>query len=242
MADLAIITPTRGRPRQFAEMVRAVHATAAGSVEIYAAIDDDDPADYFAECKEPPGDDLIRAYRGVRRSLSGWTNHLAQQALDSRDPPRYLASLGDDHRPRTPRWDLELIGAIETLGGAPGFAYGNDLYQGVNLCTAWVVSAEIVRALGWMMLPVCEHLYVDNATLALGRASGRILYRPGVVIEHLHPVAGKAEWDDTYRSTNNDARYAADSAAFAEWQRGGGLAGDVATLRRIPAGAVASRA
>jgi hypothetical protein len=58
--------------------------------------------------------------------------------LAERDPPRYLASLGDDHRPRTKGWDRRLIDAIESLGGAPGIAYGDDKLQGAALPTAWV--------------------------------------------------------------------------------------------------------
>jgi hypothetical protein len=231
MADLAIITPTRGRPRQFADLVETVHATAAGTVEIWAGMDDDDHADYA----EALG--LADVLRGPRRSLSGWTNHLATQALSSENPPRYLASLGDDHRPRTPGWDRILIDAIGGLPGGFGFAYGNDLFQGANMPTAWVVSADVVRALGWMMLPGCAHMYVDNAVLELGRAAGRIVYRPDVIIEHVHPVAGKAAWDDSYRESNAPDRYATDRAAFGAW-RASGLATDAAKLAALPAPAV----
>jgi betaine-homocysteine S-methyltransferase len=40
-----------------------------------------------------------------------------------------------------------------------------------------------------MMLPGCEHMYVDNAVLELGRAANRIAYVPEVVIEHPELVA-----------------------------------------------------
>lgn len=197
-------------------MVEAVHSTAAGSVRVMVGLDDDDPTDYLETMLGYDGGDVV-VYRGGRRSLAGWTNHLAAQALEAPSPPRYLASLGDDHRPRTPGWDLKLIEALEQLDG-PGFAYGNDLLQGKAMPTAWVASAEAVRALGWMMLPACQHMYVDTAILALGEAAGRIAYRPDVVIEHLHPLAGKADWDQSYCETNTDERYAADRAAFESWR------------------------
>jgi len=219
MADLVVITPSRGRPAGLREMVEAVHSTAGGAVEIVVGLDLDDPT--RDEYTDPPvgrGRELSMI-QGERRSLSGWTNYLANLVLDdSPDAPRYLASLGDDHRPRTPGWDLKLIEAIEALPG-PGFAYGNDLLQGKNLPTAWVASAEVVRALGWMMLPGCEHMYVDTAVLELGKAAGRIAYRPDVIIEHVHPLAGKADWDASYRESNAESRYAADRAAFEEWLR-----------------------
>jgi hypothetical protein len=225
MAELAVITPTRGRPDRFADMCEAIHRTARTDVRVYAALDDDDQADYGALLGRPYD---VEVTRGPRRSLSAWTNVLAWRALDGPAPPRYLASLGDDHRPRTVGWDRLLIDAIEQLDG-PGFAYGNDLYQGAAMPTAWVVSADVVRALGWMMLPGCDHMYVDAAVLELGRAAGRIVYRPDVVIEHVHPLAGKAPVDESYRESNHPDRYAADRAAFEAW-KADGLAADLAAL------------
>lgn len=232
MTDLAIITPTRGRPERVREMIDAARGNAVGPVHIWLGIDRDDPL----------GDETIAAtldtsaIRDERRSLSAWTNHLARMALDSPDPPRYLASLGDDHRPRTPGWDQRLIDAIEA-GGGSGFAYGNDLLQGQAMPTAWVVSADIVQTLGWMMLPGCAHMYVDAAILDLGLRARCITYRPDVIVEHVHPLAGKTGWDASYRETNTEARYAADRAAYEEWL-GGGLEQDAAKIRAL-AGAVA---
>ncbi len=89
-----------------------------------------------------------------------------------------------------------------------------------------------MRALGWMMLPTAQHMYVDNAVLELGRATGRILYRPNVIIEHLHPVAGKAAWDASYRESNADERYVADRTAFEAW-RAEQLAVDTAAVEAL---------
>lgn len=216
MADLVVVTPSRGRPAGLREMVEAAHSTALGDVCVMVGLDLDDPADYAETMLGYDGDEVV-AVMGERKSLCGWTNHLAKLALDGANPPRYLASLGDDHRPRTKGWDRKLIEAIEQLDG-PGFAYGNDLLQGQKMPTAWVASAEVVRALEWMMLPGAEHMYVDAAILALGEKAGRIAYRPDVVIEHLHPLAGKASWDESYRESNAEDRYAADRAAFEAWK------------------------
>jgi hypothetical protein len=227
MADLVVVTPSRGRPQQLRDMTDTVYGNAGGDVQIVVGLDVDDPADY-----EPLMHPDIVVYRGERNSLCGWTNFLAQRVLEGPNPPRYLASLGDDHRPRTAAWDIKLVEAIENLDG-PGFAYGNDLLQGKAMPTAWVTSAEIVRTLGWMMLPGCQHMYVDNAVLELGNATGRIVYRPDVVVEHLHPLAGKADWDESYRQSNAQRRYAADRAAFDHWKRTQ-LAADTATVKALP--------
>lgn len=217
MADLIVITPSRGRPRQLNELAHAVRDTTDGRADVLGLVDLDDP-DRAAYQALP-----VQICVGDRRSLSGWTNHEARHLTGLWNPPRYLASLGDDHRPRTQDWDRLLIDAIEAMDG-PGWAYGDDLLQGPNNATAWVQSAVLVDVLGWMMLPEVEHLYVDNAVLSLGQQAGRLTYRPDVVIEHLHPAAGKAVTDETYAANHTDERYTLDGAAFAAWRDGGGLA------------------
>jgi hypothetical protein len=227
MADLVVITPTRGRPARFAELANAIRDTAVLDVDLVGYVDNDDPdRDVYRAMAAGP----VHIAVGPRQSLSGWTNAGAHAAINS--GARYLASLGDDHLPRTPGWDLRLIEAIEQLPG-PGIAYGNDLFQGGALPTAWVVAAELVRAVGWMMLPACEHMYVDTAVLALGQAADRIVYRPDVVIEHRHPLAGKTAWDMSYRESNAESRYAADKAAYDAWCTGGGLEADAATVQAL---------
>jgi hypothetical protein len=232
MADLAIITPSRARPERLREMLRAAIVNAALEIEVWIGLDDDDESEYHdaIDGAFANGADVY-VQRMPRRSLSSWTNLLAERCLMADNAPPYLASLGDDHLPRTKSWDLLLVKAINDLDG-PGFAYGNDLLQGFRLPTAWVVSAPVVRALGWMMLPTCEHMYVDNAIGELGAAAERISYNPRVIIEHVHPAAGKASIDDSYVQSSSRERYAHDGAAFEAW-RDGQLARDAATLRSL---------
>lgn len=218
MADLTILVPSRGRPEQLAVMLRQSLDLAGGSVDALVGLDDDEDTVAYVEALDGLGLlDTVHVSVRPRMSLSAWTNHLAAAVLESPKPPAYLASLGDDHRPRTSSWDRKLITAIEDAGGF-GWSYGNDLLQGRALPTAWVVDAETTRRLGWVMLPVCDHMYVDNAVKVLGEATGRLHYVPQVVVEHVHPVAGKTAWDASYRASNTEERYAADRAAFEAWQ------------------------
>src|SRR5262245_10800483 len=127
MAEIVVLTPSRGRPQQLRAMCDAVYANAAGEVRVVVGLDLDDRADHAAAMHTNAG-----VYRGARNSLSDWTNYLAKSVLDGPNPPRYLASFGDDHICRTAGWDRKLIEAIEQMDG-PGFAYGNDLLQGANM-------------------------------------------------------------------------------------------------------------
>lgn len=50
--------------------------------------------------------------------------------------------------------------------------------------------------------------------MQLGNDLGCLSYLPDVIIEHLHPGAGKAEWDERYAAVNSPERNASDKAAF----------------------------
>jgi len=134
----------------------------------------------------------------------------------------HVGFMGDDHRVRTPGWDRILTDAA----GWTGIAYGDDLLRGEELPTSVVMAADIVRTLGWMAPPVLGHMYIDDYWRDLGQRVDDLHYCPDVVIEHMHPSAGKAEVDESYERTNHPDQYARDSAAYAEFRDHGGLGRD----------------
>jgi radical SAM superfamily enzyme YgiQ (UPF0313 family) len=93
-------------------------------------------------------------------------------------------------------------------------AYGNDLLQSENLPTAVMLSKAIVSALGGMVPPKLRHLYLDNFWKRLGEDLGNLVYVPQVIIEHCHPLAGKAEWDEGYRLVNAREMYSFDALVY----------------------------
>lgn len=127
-----------------------------------------------------------------------------------RDHPDYdyYVFVGDDHRFRTPNWDEILIER-----NVRGVSYGDDLHQGEKLPTAFMLDGKVARALGYIFYPTLEHLYVDDYIKALGLRT-YLRYVPEVVIEHLHPHAGKAEMDSSYMQSNAAEQYQKDQSAF----------------------------
>lgn len=205
MGMIAILTPSRSRPRQFAEMVEATLSSAEGDVWIYCGVDHDDPA--LGRYQALAGD-RVTVLGGWRQQLAGWTNRLATMALAG--APTILASFGDDHRPRTQGWDTRVTEAMADLES--GLVYTRDGLQDERLPTAPFWSADIIRELGWFYPPVLKHMFADDYWLRLGRDLGRVTYLDDVLIEHLHPSAGKGEMDAVYRE--NDTHYETDRAAF----------------------------
>lgn len=223
--DLLMIVPSRGRPHAVQPLAQAWEDTGAAA-KLLMCVDDDDPTmpAYVNACEQHGVEILV----GPRRRLGPTLNEIATRYCDSWTA---LGFCGDDHRPRTTAWDARMLAELDRLGH--GIVYGNDLLQGPNLPTAVVMSATIVQALGYMLPPGLTHLYIDNAWARLGRAAECLSYLGDVVIEHLHPHAGKAEEDDGYREVNSPAMYAADEAVFHSYVQSGRLAADVDKIRDL---------
>jgi hypothetical protein len=202
-----MIVPTRGRPQNAAALVGAWDTVTGPEAELLFAVDDDDPTlpQYLAL-----GTSM---HVGERLRLGGTLNEVALKFADDYDA---IGFCGDDHLARTSGWALRFLAELDRLG--TGMVYGDDLIQGPNLPTAIAMTTDIIRALGYMVPGGLVHLSIDDAWLALGRAIGRITYLPDVVLEHMHPIAQKAEWDAGYAEANDPAQYAADGQRLADWK------------------------
>ncbi|MGW7617405.1 hypothetical protein ACWGLG_16365 [Streptomyces antimycoticus] len=228
--DLLVIIPTRGRPQAVPEIVQAWDDTGA-TADLLFAVDTDDPklAAYKQHAAALKGDGRVRFTFGKRRRLVGTLN---QQAVKAAKSYRFLAFLGDDHRPRPAAmaWDARIR---VCLSGGPGIVYGNDLLQGEAMATAVAMTSDIVETLGVMVPDCLVHLCADLVWVEWGRGMGRITYLDDMVIEHLHPANGKAVLDQGYEECNSPEQVSADSAAYYEYRDGGGLEADLAKLRKL---------
>lgn len=206
---MLVIVPTRGRPQAVGELATTFYDTVSyRGAHLVFGVDSDDPE--LAAYEDAMYEHLELAdwvEVNPRMGMVGTLNHLAMQQAPQHD---VIGFLGDDHRFRTMDWDLRVK---EALANQPGVVYGNDLLQGLNLPTAVFISSDIILKLGYMAPPSLSHLYVDNAWLEIGKATN-LTYLPDVVIEHMHPTAGKAEWDEGYKRVNDGGLYERDRVAF----------------------------
>lgn len=205
MSRMIVLVPSRGRPQNIGRLLDAWEKTHANA-DLLVAIDDDDPA---VDGYKATGCDL---HIGPPNRLGPWLNILAPVYATQYD---IIGNIGDDHVPRTDYWCDQIREALTTTG----IAYGDDRVHGKNLATQFWITSNIISALGWMVPPGLKHLYVDNAVMELGRAADVLTYLPEMVMEHMHPIAGRSEWDEVYASANSDERYTEDKAAFDAWSR-----------------------
>lgn len=239
-SELIVIVPTRSRPHNVGPVVDAWQETGAfeDGGELFFVLDGDDPSypEYVSALDAArghmPASDRNITW-GMRSTWQPLVPKLNSAAVDLLSwSPYALGFAGDDHRPRTRGW---VRAYTDALRAGAGIVYGDDGYQGENLPTQWAMRADIVKALGRMVPAPVEHLYCDNAIKDLGEQAGLLGWLPEVRIEHVHPVAGKAQSDEQYERVNSRAQYRSDRAAYCEWRQNG-LAADVALLGHLRKG------
>jgi hypothetical protein len=205
--DLLVIVPTRARPAAAKELAATFLETCTALTRLVFAVDADDPdiGAYARAVYGLPGDVRVTPTPGTMvKALNAAAADLGRTFA--------VGFMGDDHRPRTVGWDSRYLEALHDLG--TGIVYGDDLLQGERIPTQVAMTADIPRALGYMAPPTLTHLFVDNFWRDLGRNAECLRYLPDVVVEHLHPYAGKAEWDAGYLRVNTSGMYAKDADAY----------------------------
>lgn len=244
MKPLLMIIPTRGRPQNVERVVSAWLETGGfDDADLLFAIDFDDPAHdaYLDELQAAARE--VSAYGATigchssprHEPLVPKLNGVAKLHAEL-EPERFaIGFAGDDHLPRTMAWALLMTAKLCELG--TGIVYGDDRYKGEELASSWAMTTDIVRALGRMVPAPVDHLYCDNSIMDLGRALDRLAYLPHVVIEHVHPVAGKIATDEQYERVNSREQYRRDRPAYRRWLRSGGPNDDAARVRAQMEGA-----
>ena len=188
--DMTVYVPTKGRPQNAERLQKQFYKTATLNTRlVFILSTNDDKIDLYKDLHykivvtpDKPGfvSPLNLGYRQDRKKVYSYA----------------LGFMGDDHFPRTVGWDERVVDELRKLKA--GLVYGNDKFQEQSIPTQIFMTADIPLALGFMTLPQLKHLYADNFWLDFGAAINRIKYLPDVVIEHLHPAAGKAVQDEGY--------------------------------------------
>lgn len=218
---LIVMCPSRGRPQKAREAFESFIATKRlPSTTMIFLVDEDDPylPEYTASLP-------VKLNTGEGGGMGPVINGNVETFVHTAD---ILGFIGDDHRFRTPDWDVAVTSALSK----GGIAYGNDLSR-PDLPTQVFISSRIVAALGWFCLPGALHLYLDDTWATLGNRADCLHYLEDVVIEHVHPVYGKAESDEGYQRVNHPSVYSHDGQIYAQWLESGQADKDAATVRSL---------
>jgi hypothetical protein len=223
-ADMVVIVPTRARPQSAARLIAAWEETQTTSALVFAVDDDDVTLKQYESVVDASGGvaSLVVAPRlRMGPTLNYWARIYAEDHFA-------VAFMGDDHVPRTPQWDALFLEELRARPAA--VVYGNDLYAGDKIPTAVAMTSNIIRVLGFMNPPLQLHLFLDNFWKEVGVQLGCLVYRENIIIEHLHPVAGKGATDGSYLESG--ATWSHDELMY-NLYRERHLDLDIAKLRRM---------
>lgn len=217
---MIVILPVRSRPKNLPRFLDSwIKCKTQAALLIAADADDPDLQEYKAIHERYTGRIAGAFSIGVapRGTLCTKLNEWSRQMLWYHDIIGFLA---DDIVCRTENWDVTIIDRMKDLGDV-GVIHPNDMIQNGAIPTHVFMSSNIIKTLGYMCPPKLVHLYIDNAWKTIGETLGKLHWERDVIMEHHHPIAGKAEWDDIYRLANNAQRWEEDSRVFEEWKNEG---------------------
>lgn len=202
---MIVFIPSYGRPKSvYRMMMRLAEMETTADIVWVVDINDWTLFDYVDEFEK-----LNCNYVAVEGgSLTAALNRVSSIAAHQYPEEEVFGWIGDDTKVNTPFWDQKLRDALPPTG----ISYGNDGIQGQALPTHFFITSNIVKTLGYFFPPEFHHLYTDNWIKRVGDDLGIIQYVPEVDMEHLHPLVGKAEEDETYK--NNNSRNDSDLRAF----------------------------
>lgn len=187
-------------------MALSAMETAENPIEIWGYLDEDDPAiDEYLDT------DTVQFYIGPRITLSDCWNKLAQRATG-----QILHLAADDIRFRTPGWDSLVRNTFDEFKDKIAFVYGRDGIHDGKLGTHGFISRRWMETLGYFTWPDFPADFADTWLHDLALRIGRAVYLPELLIEHLHPIAGKAQWDRTHLERLRRAKETDLYARFAE--------------------------
>jgi GT2 family glycosyltransferase len=212
MTTISLLCPSRGRPQLCKRMLQSAYATAANrdGVESLVLVDEDDPhLDEY--CRLLPESRVIKGARhsGVARAFN------ALSGLASGD---ILFTAPDDLMFRTAGWDSIVREIVDRYADGIVVAVPYDGREGAQgeRCTHWFTTRRWVERVGNFVEERYEHFYCDTHVADIAARSGRLVFMPEVLIEHMHPKYGKGQWDDTYKLKRKNGMSSRDKARYRE--------------------------
>lgn len=187
---ISILCPTRKRPSNVVRLYDSIMRTVSNpeDVELVLYIDEDD-SETINLMEELP----VMYYIGPRILLSSTWNKCYE--VSSGD---VLMHGGDDIVFRTEGWDGLIKEAFNEYPDKILFAYGRDGYSPDDFGTHGFIHKKWVETIGYFVPPYFSSDYNDTWLNDVAKMIGRHKFLPEIYTEHMHPVNGKAGWDETH--------------------------------------------
>lgn len=169
-----------------------IKATSSTNAHLVVYVGEKDPfIEEYRQIQIPTGRASAEIVYGPRLSMVQVLNKFSSEGLDKYD---YFSEINDDHVAVTEGWETKLAEAIDRKNNGFSISYG----QTQQFPTAVMFGKKLISGLGYMFPPEYAHTYVDRWLMDLGFGANITIYVPDVLVDHLHPVFNKGEWDNVY--------------------------------------------
>lgn len=194
MRKVSVVLPSRGRAAQARRCVERLLATTRGyALEVVVVTDG---CRETSEALRPLADRLVELPR--RSGAPAAWNAGAAAATGE------IIVLGADDLWWGHGWIGEMLERMAELPDGDGLVGFNDLARdGDELATHYAISRRfMVEHLGGVLAcPAYRHYYIDNEANVRAKLAGRFTWARFCLVEHRHPLYGKAEMDTVYAET-----------------------------------------
>src|SRR5208282_4069063 len=186
----SILLPTRKRPKKLEAMISSLKATCSVFPEVVVYIDDDD-----IESAEKAKTLDIKYIIGPKLVFSDYWNKCYEQCVGD-----ILMMAADDVIFKTPGWDVMVEEEFAKWPDKIVLVHGDDLDTNFRsrFGTHSLLHRKWIEALGYFIPPYFSSDNGDRWLMAVADFLGRRKYLP-FITEHMHPRAGKASLDSTYK-------------------------------------------
>ena len=208
------LLPSRRRPHnlaRFFENAQAMEISTPGIIIIQREDFKDNQAAYEA-LPLPAGWSIIKTDADRQGSK-------LREIQDQYWNAEWIALIGDDQIPMTPKWDRMLLDEIKgwnIVSCNDGWTFHK---RNGRIAGTIMMSGDLMRALGYIFIPGTEHIKIDDAYEKLGRATGCWQIRQDILIDHPHVVNKRAPADDTYAQAYESGTR--DDVIYQRWEREG---------------------
>lgn len=188
---ISVLVPTRNRPASVQRLLDSAYDTAAYDPEFIFYVDEDDTSSI----------DVINRHGGDTTLVVGPRVVLSEMWNRCWEKARFDVGMhcGDDIVFRTRDWDDRVVSEFNTCPDKILFVHGRDGLQDANLGTHGFLHRNWVDTVGYFVPPYFSSDMNDVWLTEVADALDRRRYLPDIYTEHMHPVAGKAELDQTHR-------------------------------------------
>lgn len=197
--NLAILTPTRGRPHRFKIFNDSVKSLVSDNslLKMYYYIDEDDIKleEYKSTNIMYPENSFITV--GPPDSISKTWNIIAKKAID--DGADVLIMGNDDLIYKTKNWDIILKEEIKKFPDDIYCIWFNDDLMRASHCAFPIISKKWYNCLGYFTPGVFHFGYNDTWIWEIGKKLKRAHFLNSVTAEHRHISRNPELNDDTYR-------------------------------------------